>query len=151
MQSTAKTPEKYMETLTEERKQPMAKLRDTIRKKLPKGFEETMASGMINYVVPHKLYPEGYHCNPEHPLPFIAIASQKHFIAVYHMGLYAMPDLLKWFQSEFTKHSKNKLDMGKSCIRFKKMDQIPYELLGQLAAKLKPSDWIKTYESVMKK
>jgi hypothetical protein len=151
MQSNAKSPETYVDSLAGDRKEAIARLRDTFRKKLPKGFQEIMSSGMINYVVPHDLYPDGYHCDPKHPLPFIGVASQKNFVAVYHMGLYAMPDLLKWFQSEYPKHSVKKLDMGKSCIRFKKMDQIPFDLLGQLATKLKPSDWIKVYESVLKK
>lgn len=100
---------------------------------------------MIGYVVPHTLYPEGYHCDPKQPLPFINIASQKGFIAIYHIGLYADDKLLEWFTSEYPKHSKTKLDMGKSCIRFKKTEQIPFELIAQLAKKITPNDWIETY------
>jgi uncharacterized protein YdhG (YjbR/CyaY superfamily) len=136
----------YIATMSEDRKEAMSQLRNVIRKNLPKGFEETIANGMIAYVVPHELYPGGYHANPKHPLPFISIASQKNFIALYHMGLYASPDLLEWFQTEYPKHSKTKLDMGKGCVRFKKIDDLPFDLLSQLAARVKPSDWIKCYE-----
>jgi len=101
---------------------------------------------MIGYVVPHALYPKGYHCKPADPLPFINLASQKNFIAVYHMGLYADPDLMKWFTHSFPKYSTQKLDLGKSCIRFKKADQIPYQLLGALAEKMTPKQWIELYE-----
>jgi hypothetical protein len=110
-----------------------------------------MSYGMIGFVVPHSIYPDGYHCDPKLPLPFISIASQKNFIAVYHMGIYADRNLLEWFENEFPKHSKSKLDMGKSCIRFKKINEIPYELIGQLAGKVSVNEWIKTYESVFKK
>ncbi len=110
-----------------------------------------MNYGMIGYVVPHTLYPKGYHCKPTDPLPFMNIASQKNFIAVYHMGLYADPQLLKWFTQEYPKHSTQKLDMGKSCIRFKKPDQIPFKLLGELAAKMTPTQWIQLYEKAFQK
>ena len=106
---------------------------------------------MLNYVVPHSLYPAGYHCNPQQPLPFAAIASQKNFIAFYHMGIYSQPDLLNWFAEEYPKHSKTRLDMGKSCIRFKKPDQIPYKLIGELSRKINVKDWINIYESTIKK
>lgn len=135
----------YLNTLPEERREPMSDLRDTIIENLPKGFKETVGS-MIGYVVPFSLYPNGYHCPPKQPLPFINIASQKNFIALYHMGLYADPKLLKWFTQEYPKHSKYKLDMGKSCIRFKKIDQIPLVLIGQLVSKVTPKDWIDLYE-----
>lgn len=136
----------YLATLSEDRRKGMQRLRTILRKKLPKGFREEMNYGMIGYVVPHALYPKGYHCKPSDPLPFMNIASQKNFIAVYHMGLYADPDLLKWFTQEFAKHSTQKLDMGKSCIRFKKVDEIPFQLIGALAAKMTPSQWIDLYE-----
>ncbi|MBL4703560.1 MAG: DUF1801 domain-containing protein [Flavobacteriales bacterium] len=115
------------------------------------GFSEELNYGMPGYVVPHSLYPAGYHCAPELPLPFASFASQKNFIGFYHMGLYADPELLEWFVSEYPKHCKRKLDMGKSCIRFKKMDDIPYKLLGELMAKITPQDWISKYESNIKK
>ena len=131
MTSAAKSPEEYMDSLPGDRKHAMNQLRETIVKNLPKGFTETMSYGMLCYCVPHSKYPAGYHCNPTQPLPFVSVASQKNFIALYHMGVYSMPELLKWFTDEFPKHSKKKLDMGKSCIRFKKPDEIPYELIGQ--------------------
>ena len=105
---------------------------------------------MIGYVVPHKLYPDGYHCNPKLPLPFIAIASQKNFIALYHMGIYINPLLLEWFTTEYSKQFSYKLDMGKSCIRFKKMDQIPFDLLSELIQKISVQEWIDCYESKIK-
>ena len=151
MQSKATSPDEYLAGLPADRKEAMEKLRKTLAKNLPKGFKETMAYGMLCYVVPHTIYPQGYHCNPEQALPFISLASQKNFIALYHMGIYADPQLLKWFTDEYSKTSKTKLDMGKSCIRFKKPDQIPFVLIGQLAAKMSPADWIKLYETNLKK
>ena len=117
----------------------------------PKGFEEQLNYGMIGYVVPHKIYPDGYHCDPKLPLPFLSLASQKNFIALYHMGIYAKPDLLEWFVSEYPKHCKSKLDMGKSCVRFKKMEDIPYALLEELMKKMTVQDWISCYEKNYKK
>ncbi len=151
MQSKATDPEEYISSLPVERQQVMIALRKTIKKNLPKGFKEIMGYGMLSYVIPHSLYPDGYHCNPEDPLPFMALASQKNFIAVYHMGVYANPALLKWFTDEYKKCTTTKLDMGKSCVRFKKPDQIPFELIGKLAAKMTPQDWIKLYEKNLKK
>jgi uncharacterized protein YdhG (YjbR/CyaY superfamily) len=143
--------EEYITSLPEDRKEPVTKLRNAINKNLPKGFEEIISSGMINWVVPHKTYPAGYHCDPKQPLPFLSLASQKNNISLYHMGLYGDPKLLKWFRDEWAKASKRKLDMGKSCIRFKKPDEIPFDLIGQLAAKVSPADWIAKYESVLKR
>lgn len=151
MQSQASTPAQYLQELPDERKEAMTRLRDVIKKNLPKGFEEMMGYGMLGFAVPHSLYPAGYHCNPKDPLPFMGIASQKNFIALYHMGLYAMPDELQWFQTEWPKHSKKKLDMGKSCIRFKKPEDIPYELIGQLAKRIIVKEWIDVYETVLKR
>lgn len=146
MQSKASTPKEYLESLPEDRKRPMTELRKQIMKNLPKGFEEGMLYGMLGYYVPHSIYPAGYHVTPESPLPFINIASQKNFVAVYHMGLYADKKLLNWFTKEFTKHSKTKLDMGKSCIRFNHPDRIPFELIGALAGKMTVQEWIALYE-----
>lgn len=146
MNISATSPENYIEQIPQERKTAMVKLRDTILKNIPKGFEETIAYGMIGYVVPHSTYPEGYHCDPKLPLPFINIASQKNFIALYHMGMYAKPDLLEWFSTEYPKHAKFKLDMGKSCVRFKKLEDIPFELIAELVSKVSVKDWINTYE-----
>jgi len=149
MQSKAATPEEYVESLPEDRREAINKLRKVIRKNLPKGFAEEMSYGMIGYVVPHKLYPKGYHCDPKLPLPFLNIASQKNFIAVYHMGIYMNPELLDWFTNEYPKHSKKKLDMGKSCLRFKKPDEIPYDLIGELASKMTVAEWVSLYEKAL--
>jgi uncharacterized protein YdhG (YjbR/CyaY superfamily) len=151
MQSKATTPEQYISELPEDRKEPLSRLRQEILNNLPKGMEEIMSYGMLGYVVPHSVYPDGYHCTPQLPLPFMNLASQKNFIAVYHMGVYASNELLDWFVSEYPKYCKRKLDMGKSCIRFKKMDDIPYELIGELAAKMSSKEWIELYESNIKK
>ena len=136
----------YINQLPEERKPAMEKLLDLLKENLPTGFELQMQYSMPSYVVPHTIFPAGYHCNPKEPLPFISVASQKNFIAVYHMGLYANLELYNWFVSEYSKYSKYKLDMGKSCIRFKRMDDIPYELLGQLFQKMSVPQWIETYQ-----
>jgi len=151
MQSKATTVEEYLNELPADRQKAMMELRKEIKKNLPKGFEEEMNYGMIGYVVPHSIYPAGYHCDPKLPLPFMNIASQKNFIAVYNMGMYADKDLLDWFVTEFPKCTTAKLDMGKSCIRFKKMDTIPYKLIGELAGKITVQDWIKKYEQAFKK
>jgi len=150
MQSKATTVKEYLAGLPEERLKPIKKLRSTIKKNLPKGFKEIMNYGMIGYVVPHSLYPSGYHCSPELPVPFINLASQKNFIAVYHSGMYADPKLLKWFSDEYPKYVSTKLDMGKSCVRFKKIETIPYDLIGELASKMTPEAWIKLYEKNVK-
>lgn len=151
MQILANTPEEYIEQLPEERKAAVSQLRKVILDNLPKGFEEVMTYGMIGYVVPHSIYPRGYHVDPRQPLPFISIASQKNTISVYHMGIYADQSLLNWFNSEYQKQAKVKLDMGKSCIRFKKPEHIPYALFGELAAKMTPAHWIEIYEKELKR
>ena len=150
MQFKSKTILEYISQLTEDRKEPISKLRNIINQNIDRGFSEEINYGMIGWVVPHSLYPEGYHCDPKLPLPFMSIASQKHFIAVYHMGVYASPKLLEWFISEYPKHCSTKLDMGKSCIHFKKNENIPYNLIGELVAKMSANDWITLYESNVK-
>lgn len=130
-----------------EKKEAFSQLRQIILENLPKGFEEILSYGMVSYVVPHSLYPKGYHCNPEQPLPFLSVAAQKNFIALYHMGIYADSHLLEWFMKEFPKYSTQKLDMGKSCIRFKKYDKIPYLLVGKLLQKVDVPTWIQIYEN----
>ncbi|MDA9563602.1 DUF1801 domain-containing protein [Flavobacteriales bacterium] len=151
MKIEATTVAEYLEHIPEERKVPMNKLRQTILENIPIGFSEELNYGMIGFVVPHSLYPGGYHCSPELPLPFLNIASQKNFIGVYHMGIYADKELLNWFETEYPKHCKRKLDMGKSCIRFKKIDEIPYELIGELVSKMTPQNWIDLYEKNVKR
>ena len=151
MISSAQTPKEYMSQLPEERKAPMEKLRKTVLANLPAGFNEEMSYGMLGYVVPHSTFPRGYHCDPKLPLPFMSIASQKKFIALYHMGIYAKKELLDWFVSEYPKHCKFKLDMGKSCIRFKKIEDIPYELIAQLCQKMTVDEWIRIYSSTIER
>lgn len=151
MQSTATTANQYLAGLPTDRISVMTDLRNVVLENLPQGFEETMSYGMLTYVVPHSIYPAGYHCDPKQALPFISIASQKNFIAFYHIGIYADDNLLAWFQNEYPKHVSGKLDMGKSCIRFKKVDQIPFKLLGELITKITVQNWIKTYELKYKK
>ena len=150
MQYTADNALDYIAQLPEDRIAPMKKLRDTILDNLPEGFEECIAYGMIGYVVPLSAYPAGYHCDPKLPLGFMNIASQKNFIALYHLGMYGSATLLNWFVEEYPKHSKSKLDMGKSCIRFKKMDQIPFELIAALSKKLSMEKYIELYETAFK-
>ena len=151
MQSKALTVDDYINELPSDRKEVIQKLRKAINDNLPKGFQETMGYGMMGYCVPHSIYPNGYHCSPKDPLPFMNLASQKNFIAFYHMGIYADKKLHDWLVAEYTKRCKYKLDMGKSCVRFKKMDDIPYDLIAELVQKISVEDWIKTYESAFKK
>lgn len=145
MQSNATTPDEYIAGLPDDRKQIISDIRQAINKNIPKGFREGMAYGMIGWVVPHELYPPGYHCDPKLPLGFISLASQKNHIALYHMCLYAGPHL-EWFKTEWPKHTSKKLDMGKSCIRFKKAEDVPLALIAELASKVTPQEWIEIYE-----
>ncbi len=151
MQYEASSPEDYIHQAPEERQVVLKKLRKTITAHLPKGFQEVISYGMIGYVVPHTLYPDGYHCDPKTPLPFMSFASQKNSINLYHMGIYAKPEIHDWFVSEYPKHCKRKLDMGKSCIRFKKIEEIPFDLIGELCSKLTVDAWIDIYEKAFKK
>lgn len=151
MRIEASNPDDYISKCPEDRIGALEKLRSTILENLPGGFSEVMSYGMIGYVVPHSTYPAGYHCNPALPLPFLSFASQKNFVGLYHMGIYAKPDLLKWFQDEWSNRDLGKLDMGKSCIRFKKVEKIPFDLIGELCSKMTPQDWIDTYEAAYKR
>ena len=151
MQYKADSPEDYINQLPEERKEPVTKLHNLIKDNMPKGLESGIGYGMLAYYVPKSIYPPGYHCKPFPPLPFINVASQKNFIALYHSGLYAKKELYDWFVSEYPKHAKYKLDMGKSCIRFKKVDDIPYDLIKELLGKMTVKEWIDIYESAIKK
>lgn len=151
MQIQASTPEDYINKLPYDRREVITNLRRILKDKLPEGFEEQISYGMIGYVVPHSVYPKGYHVNPQQPLPFISIASQKNYIAIYHMALYADKELLDWFKKEYSEQSKTRLDMGKSCIRFKNIDAIPYDLIAELATKISAEEWIRQYESSVKR
>ena len=150
MQYKANSPEDYIRQLPEERKVVISKIRTIILKNIPKGFEEQISYGMLGYVVPHSIYPDGYHCDTKLPLPFMNLASQKNFVALYHSGLYADPKLYDWFVKEYPEHCKRKLDMGKSCVRFKAMDDIPYDLIKELCTKMTVEDWIALYEKNIK-
>ncbi|MEO9531459.1 MAG: DUF1801 domain-containing protein [Crocinitomicaceae bacterium] len=151
MKIEAKNLDDYISKCPEDRIEAMQKLVDTVRDNIDSKFSEAMSYGMPGWVVPHSIYPDGYHCKPAEPLPFMSIASQKNFVAFYHMGIYANEELMKWFVDEYPKHCSKKLDMGKSCIRFKKVDDIPYELLGELVSKMSADDWISLYAEKIKK
>jgi uncharacterized protein YdhG (YjbR/CyaY superfamily) len=151
MKYEASTPEEYISQLPEDRQPVIEKLRAIIKENLPDGFEEGINYNMLGYYVPHSIYPDGYHCDPKLPLPFMNVASQKNSVNLYHSGIYANPEIHDWFVNEYPKHSKRKLDMGKSCVRFKKMDDIPYELIAELCKKITVEDWINTYETNVKK
>jgi hypothetical protein len=151
MQSKASSPDEYLAELPEDRRIAMQKLRKVALENLPKGYKEVMSYGMLGYVVPHEIYPAGYHCTPNLPLPFFNIASQKNSINIYHMVLYGDKEMHDWFVSEYPKHCKSKLDMGKSCVRFKKLEDIPYDLIGELLSKITVEDWIERYELLLKK
>ncbi|MBP1743760.1 MAG: hypothetical protein H6Q58_738 [Firmicutes bacterium] len=146
MRYEAATPDEYAAQLTEDRRRAVDKLRETLKSSLPKGIEEAMYAGMIGYVIPLSLYPSGYHAAPGEPLPFMSIASQKNHIALYHMGIYVFPEVLEWFRDEYSKRVKTKLDMAKSCIRFKNPDRIPYELIAELCGKISIEEYISKYE-----
>lgn len=150
MIANGKTVDEILSNLPQDRAKPFNKLHEVIVKNLPKGFEAAISYGGLGYVIPHRLYPAGYHCKPSEPLPFAGIASQKHAITFYHMGMYMDSALLKWFVAEYPKHSTQKLDMGKSCVRFKNFDEIPYTLIGQLMKKMSAKEWIETYEAALK-
>tara|TARA_R110002073_G_scaffold40547_5_gene115191 strand:+ start:329563 stop:330018 length:456 start_codon:yes stop_codon:yes gene_type:complete len=151
MQYKATNVNDYISQIPEDRKSAIEQLRKVISENLPEGFEEGIQYGMIGYYVPHSLYPDGYHCTPKEPLPFMSFASQKHSINLYHMGIYANKELLDWFVDEYPKHCTRKLDMGKSCIRFKKFEEIPFNLIAELATKMTVDQWITIYESNLKK
>ncbi|MCT2407656.1 DUF1801 domain-containing protein [Chryseobacterium antibioticum] len=151
MQIPADSVADYISKIPEERQEVFKKLFDTINDNLPKGFQQGTSYGMVGWAVPLEMYPAGYHCTPGSPLPFISLASQKNFIALYHMGIYADPELLDWFVAEYPKYSTRKLDMGKSCIRFKKMEDIPFELIAEVSKKMTVEDWINLYETQFKK
>ena len=140
----------YINSLSFEKKDAINKIVSSIRENLPKGFHEQMNYGMPSWVVPHSIYPDGYHCSPELPLPFLGLYARKNFIALYHMGIYANDDLMRWFKQVYPNHSKYKLDMGKSCIRFKRLDDIPFELIGELCSKMTVKEWITVYEKEIK-
>jgi hypothetical protein len=150
MQNNANSVEEYIQSIESERKDSFVKLYETVKCAVDISLETGMLYAMPSFFVPHSLYPAGYHCNSKLPLPFISIAAQKNFLALYHMGMYAKPELLDWFTAEYLKQTSRKPDMGKSCIRFKKKDKIPFELIAELCAKISTTEWIKIYEEQFK-
>jgi len=151
MTSTATTVDQYINEAPEDRREALKKLRNVILENLPEGFQECISYGMVGYVVPHSIYPKGYYCTPELPLPFMSFASQKYSINFYHMGIYANPELYEWFVAEYPKYSKQKLNLGKSCLSIKKPENIPFELIGELVKKISVADWIALYEKAFNK
>ncbi len=151
MHSKSLSVDSFLESVDKSKIDALSKLRDVILANLPEGFEEQMAYGMPSYVVPHSVYSAGYHCDPKQPLPFISFAAQKNFISFYHMGMYADKNLLNWFLAEYPKYLKTKPDVGKSCVRFKKPEQIPFDLIGRLVKKMGSKEWIATYEKLYRK
>ncbi len=145
------TVEDYIEALPEERKEAITKLRKLIKENLPEGFEENFSYGMIGYVIPLSLYPSGYHAKRGEPLPFLSIASQKNYVALYHMGLYTKIEVEEWFRTEYAKRVSTKLDIGKSCIRFKNTQNIPYDLIAELCQKITANEYIIAYEKAIMK
>ena len=151
MKSNSSTIEQYLTVLPEERKIPMNNLRNIIKNNIPEGFEEVMSYGMIGFVVPHSVYPKGYHCNPKLPLPYINIGSQKNFIVLHHLGIYGSNEILEWFLTEYPKYTNHKLDIGKGCVRFKKTNEIPYSLIEELIKKISLEKYIAQYEENIKR
>ena len=139
----------YIDSLPDDRRKVVSELRKVINKNLPKGFKEGVGYGMIAWSVPHSAFPAGYHCDPSKPLMLMCLSSTKGHIALHHMGLYGSGQLMTWFKSEWPKHSAKKLDIGKACVRFKKLDDIPFDLIGELAAKLTPQQWVDQYEKAL--
>lgn len=149
MTSKAATVAEYISQLPQDRRDAVEKLRSVFRKNLDKGFEEGMQYGMIGYYVPHRLYPAGYHCDPKQPLPFAGIASQKNYLSIYIACLYGSADHLRRFQEEWAKTGK-KLDMGKACIRFKRIEDAPLDVIGRAIARVPMKAFIAYYESAIR-
>jgi hypothetical protein len=149
MQSKAANVEQYLAELSEDRREALQAIRQAILANLPPGYEEGMQYGMIGYFVPHSVYPPGYHCDPKQPLPFAALASQKNYISVYLMCVYGHREHERWFREAWAKTGK-KLDMGKSCVRFKRIDDVPLQVIGQAIRRVPAKKFIEYYESAVK-
>ncbi|MCK6456413.1 MAG: DUF1801 domain-containing protein [Phycisphaerae bacterium] len=149
MMSKARTVKEYFASLPADRREALAAVRKVILDNLDKDYEEGMAYGMISYHVPHRVYPPGYHCDPKQPLPFACLASQKNHMAIYLMCIYGSREHEAWFRKAWAKSGK-KLDMGKSCIRFKKLDDLALDVLGEAIARVPARQYIRFYEAVIK-
>ena len=136
----------YVKAVPADRRPAFERLLKVVRENLPGGFDEVIQYRMPGFVVPHSAYPPGYHVDPNLPLPFINLANQKGYIALYHLGLYADSELLTWFKTSYAESVSHRLDMGKSCIRFRKIDEIPYDLIAELVSQMTVPDWIQLYE-----
>ena len=150
MQSKAKSVDQYLAELPFDRREAINAVRKVILKNLPDGFEEGMQYGMIGYFVLHKLFPAGYHCDPSQPLTFAALASQKNYMAIYLMTIYGHKETEEWFVKAY-KASGKKLDMGKSCVRFKKLDDLPLDVIGQAIARVPVEKYIRAYQRAREK
>lgn len=148
MISKAQTVKQYLAELPADRRAAIEAVRKVILKNLDKNYQEGMQYGMIGYYVPHSVYPSGYHCDPKQPLPFAGLASQKNHMAVYLMCVYGSPEHEEWFRKAWAKAGK-KLDMGKSCIRFKKLEDIPLDVIGKAIARVPAKKFIAFYESAV--
>lgn len=155
MQSKAATVEQYIAELPPDRREIVSTVRNVILKNLDKGYQECMGYGMMGYAVPHSIFPAGYHCNPKQPLPFAGLASQKQYVSLYIMFLYCgcdgsvETDVLKWFRDAWAKSGKKKLDMGVCCIRFKKLDEIPLDVIGEAIKRMPLKDYVAGYEKAL--
>jgi len=150
MRSTATSSSEYFASLPADRREALEAVRDVIRANLDPGFEEGMSYGMIGWCVPHSIFPAGYHCNPRQPLPYASIASQKNYMAIYLMSLYGMPALESWFRAAWAKTGK-KLDMGKCCIRFKKLEDLPLAVIGEAIRRVPVRAYVENYEAALAK
>lgn len=145
MKSNSKTINDYIQSIPKNRKTLFLKLWETIKNNIPEGFEERLSFGMPGFVVPESIFPDGYHCNKNEPLPFLSLANHKNYISLYHMGLYMDDKLFQWFVNEYSKISKKKLGIGKSCIRFTDERDIPFDLIEELMKKMDVHTYIKLY------
>ena len=146
MAETVRSVDEYLAALSDEQLAAMRALRDSINSRIPPGFSEAFAYGMITWVVPKESYPAGYHCDPTKPLMLMGLSAGKSAVTLHHMGLYSGV-LVEWLKQEWEKNASGKLDMGKGCIRFKKLENIPTQLIGDLATKLTPEQWVEQYEA----
>jgi len=146
MRIEATSVDDYIEHVPERWRDSLRRMRAAIKERLPRGFEETLSYGMIGFVVPKSLYPQGYHAKKDEPLPFISLAAQKEYISLYHLGIYAVPGLFSWFVEAYEKEKGRKLNIGKSCMRFKKDEEIPYGLIRDLCSRMSVDEWIRLYE-----
>lgn len=148
VKNSATTVEEYLQGLPADRRVAVSAVRKSILASLPEGYVECISYGMIGYVVPHSLYPAGYHCNPKLPLPYACVGSQKNHMALHLMTVYGDPAMEKWFRKAWTDTGK-KLDMGKACVRFKKLEDVPLDVIGQVIARVTVKNYIARVEKLI--